>query len=156
MKLGMNSVQNRSKNRPAKSGTHTHAHRQTDRIGPIRSSSGTMFWTAKTQIPLADGSETHPQNDLRFPVRIPFKEHLRLASVVALSSSGACGAIILCRHLGEEYTVLPFLIKNVTLAPAHLGKWAALVQQFRLVRFAVRRALIDLRNLGRRSQIISS
>ena len=69
-------------------------HTQTDRIGPIRSSSGTMFWTGKTQIPLADGSKPRPQNDLRIPVKISFKEHLRLASVVALSSSGACGANI--------------------------------------------------------------
>ena len=52
-----------------------------------------MFWTAKPQIPLADGSKPLPQNDLLIPVNIPFKEHLRLASVVALSSSGACGAI---------------------------------------------------------------
>ena len=29
------------------------------------------------------------------PANIPVKEHLRLASVVALSSNGACGAIIL-------------------------------------------------------------
>ena len=28
------------------------------------------------------------------PAKIPVKEHLRLASVVALSSSGACGAIM--------------------------------------------------------------
>ena len=30
-------------------------HKQTDRFGPIWSSSPTMFWTVKTQIPLADG-----------------------------------------------------------------------------------------------------
>ena len=71
----------------------TTDNRQTDRIEPIRSSSGIMFWTAKTQIPLADGSKPRPQNDLLIPVKIPFKDHLRLASVIALSSSGACGAI---------------------------------------------------------------
>ena len=67
-------------------------HSQTDRLWPIQSSSGAVFWTAKSQIPLADVSKTCSQNDLRIPVKIPFKEHLRLASVVALSSSGACGA----------------------------------------------------------------
>ena len=88
----MVSVQNRSKKCAAKSGTNRHTHTQTDRIGPIQSSSGAVFWTAKSQIPLADASKTCPQNGLRIPVSIPFKEHLRLASVVALSSSGACGA----------------------------------------------------------------
>ena len=66
---------------------------QTDRIQPISSSAMTMFWTVQTQIPVANASKTCPQNDPRIPVNIPFKEHLRLASVVALSSSGACGAI---------------------------------------------------------------
>ena len=81
---------------------------QTDRIEPIRSSSGIMFWTAKTQIPLADGSKPRPQNDLRIPVKIPFKEHLRLASVVALSSSGACGAIsISVNNLAQNNTAVP-------------------------------------------------
>ena len=43
-------------------------------------------------------SPKRPQNSANIPV----KEHLRLASVVALSSSGACGAIIIFsspRHL---------------------------------------------------------
>ena len=52
---------------------HTHADRQTDRIGPIRSSSGTMFWTAKTQIPPADGSKSCPQNDLRIQLTSQLK-----------------------------------------------------------------------------------
>ena len=41
-----------------------HAHTQTDRIGPIESISGTVFWTAKSQIPLADASKSCPQNRL--------------------------------------------------------------------------------------------
>ena len=36
--------------------------------------------------------QNRPQNDPRIPVNLPVKEHLRLASVVALSSSGDCGA----------------------------------------------------------------
>ena len=68
-------------------------NRETDRIQPISSSAVTMFWTVQTQIPVANASKTCPQNDPRIPVNIPFKEHLRLASVVALSSNGACGAI---------------------------------------------------------------
>ena len=36
----------------------------TDRIGPIESISGTVFWTAKSQIPLADASKSCPQNRL--------------------------------------------------------------------------------------------
>ena len=39
-------------------------NRHTDRIGPIRDISGTVFWTAKTQIPLADASKSCPQNRL--------------------------------------------------------------------------------------------
>ena len=74
-----------------------HADRHTDRIQPISSSAVAMFWTVQTQIPVANASKTCPQNDPRIPVNIPFKEHLRLASVVALSSSGACGAIILLK-----------------------------------------------------------
>ena len=41
-----------------------HARRPTDRIGPIESISGTVFWTAKSQIPLADASKSCPQNRL--------------------------------------------------------------------------------------------
>ena len=66
---------------------------QTDRIEPILSSSEDVFLAVETQIPFAKTSKTCPQNDLRIPANIPVKEHLRLASVVALSSSGACGAI---------------------------------------------------------------
>ena len=85
----MVSVQNRSKKCAAKSGTNKH----TDRIRPIQSSSGTVFWTAKSQIPLADASKTCPENNTPNSLRNPVNGHLRLASVVALSSSGACGAI---------------------------------------------------------------
>ena len=73
LKIGMNSVKNRSKKWPAKSSTKTHADKQTDRIGPIRSSSGTLFWTAKTQIPLADRSKTCPQNDLKIQLTSQLK-----------------------------------------------------------------------------------
>ena len=52
---------------------HGHTHKSTDRIGPIRSSSGTMFWTAKTLIPLADGSKTCPQNDLKIQLTSQLK-----------------------------------------------------------------------------------
>ena len=41
-----------------------HARRQTDRIRPISSSAVAMFWTVKTQIPVANASKTCPQNDL--------------------------------------------------------------------------------------------
>ena len=63
----------------------------------------TMFWTVKTQIPVANASKTCPQNDPRIPVNIPFKEHLWLASVVALSSSGACGAMKIEKRESEEF-----------------------------------------------------
>ena len=66
---------------------------QTDRIRPIRSSSGVVFWTAKSQIPVADASKMCPENNTPNSLRNPVNGHLRLASVVALSSNGACGAI---------------------------------------------------------------
>ena len=53
-----------------------------------------MFWTAKTQIPVANTSKRCPLKPSLNPAKIPVKEHLRLASVVELSSSGACGAIM--------------------------------------------------------------
>ena len=74
---------------------------QTDRIRPILSCSGDVFWTVKTQIPVAKRSKTCPQNNTRIPVNIPFKEHLRLASVVALSSNGACGAKIFPQYFPD-------------------------------------------------------
>ena len=46
---------------------------QTDRIELIRSRSGTMFWTAKTQVPLAGGSKTCPQNDLKIQLTSQLK-----------------------------------------------------------------------------------
>ena len=64
--------------------------RQTDRIRPIWSSSGVVFWTAKSQIPVADASKICPENNTPNSLRNPVNGHLRLASVVALSSSGAC------------------------------------------------------------------
>ena len=45
--------------------TDTQTDRQTDRIGPISSSSGVVFWTAKTQIPFAKTSKTCPENKTR-------------------------------------------------------------------------------------------
>ena len=61
----MNSCSNWSKKRPAKSWTDTQtANKQTDRIQPIPSNSEDVFWTVKTQIPVAKASKTCPQNDL--------------------------------------------------------------------------------------------
>ena len=74
---------------------HTNNKHQTDRIGPILSSSGTVFGPAKSQLPLADVSKRCPENNTPNSLRNPVNGHLRLASVVALSSSGACGAIII-------------------------------------------------------------
>ena len=74
---------------------------QTDRIGPILSSSGTVFGSAKSQIPLADASKRCPENNTPNSLRNPVNGHLRLASVVALSSSGACGAITLFKERGH-------------------------------------------------------
>ena len=79
---------------PENGHTHKETNRQTDRIGPILSSSGTVFGPAKSQIPLADASKRCPENNTPNSLRNPVNGHLRLASVVALSSSGACGAII--------------------------------------------------------------
>ena len=53
-----------------------------------------MFWTAKSQIPVADTPKRCPENNTPNSLRNPVNGHLRLASVVALSSSGACGAKI--------------------------------------------------------------
>ena len=69
-------------------------HRQTDKIGPIWSSSGVVFWAVKSQIPFADAPKRGPENNTPNSLKNPVKGHLRLASVVALSSSGACGAIL--------------------------------------------------------------
>ena len=44
--------------------TNQQTNRQTDRIRPISSSAVAMFWTVKTQIPVANASKTCPQNDL--------------------------------------------------------------------------------------------
>ena len=68
---------------------------QTDRIGPIWSSSGTVFGSVKSQIPVADTPKRCPENNTPNSLRNPVNGHLRLASVVALSSSGACGANIM-------------------------------------------------------------
>ncbi len=65
-----------------------------------------MFWTAKSQIPLADASKTCPENDTPNSLGNPVNGHLRLASVVALSSSGACGATM------ELYDSIVFLTPN--------------------------------------------
>ena len=82
---------------PGKQCDIKQTNRQTDRIGPIWSSSGVAFWTAKSQIPLADASKRCPENNTPNSLRNPVNGHLRLASVVALSSSGACGAIRVIR-----------------------------------------------------------
>ena len=89
VKKQMNSSQKPSKKWLQKKCDIKH---QTDRIWPILSISGVVFWTAKTQIPFAKTSKTCPQNMTRNSLKNPVKGHLRLASVVALSSNGACGA----------------------------------------------------------------
>ena len=73
---------------------HRQTNRQTDKIGPIWSSSGVAFWATKSQIPLADAPKRCPENNTPNSLRNPVKGHLRLASVVALSSSGAGGSIL--------------------------------------------------------------
>ena len=78
-----------------KKGLGKQCNRETDRIGLILSSSGAVFGSAKSQIPLADASKRCPENNTPNSRRNPVNGHLRLASVVALSSSGACGAIMI-------------------------------------------------------------
>ena len=50
----------------------------TDEIWPISSSAGTVFWTAKCQIPVAKPLKSCPQNELRISLKNPTKGHLRL------------------------------------------------------------------------------
>ena len=65
--------------------TRTHADRSGRSGAALGPCSGQPKRRYQSQIP--------PKPSLK-PAKIPVKEHLRLASVVALSSSGACGAII--------------------------------------------------------------
>ena len=98
MKLQLNSDQNRSKKRPKKS-ANRHADRQTDRqtnkqtdLADPELLRGHVFDSQNAYTSrrcLKNLSSKRPLN----PANIPVKEHLRLASVVALSSNGACGAI---------------------------------------------------------------
>ena len=53
-------------------------NRQTQVFGPISSSAGTVFWTAKCQIPVAKPLKSGPQNKRRISLRRSTKEHLRL------------------------------------------------------------------------------
>ncbi len=100
LKIRMNSVQNRSKNGQRKSRTDRHTNRQ-DRADPEhrrdRALDSQKSDTARRWL-----KKLSPNPSLN-PAKIPVKEHLRLASVVALSSSGACGAIMIflkrCNHL---------------------------------------------------------
>ena len=95
MKLRVNSAQNRSKNRPKKNvnkQTNRQTRKQTNLADPelLRGhvwDSQNAYTSRKC---LKNLSPKRPRN----PANIPVKGHLRLASVVALSSSGACGAII--------------------------------------------------------------
>ena len=88
----MNSAQNVSKKWLAKSGTNTRMDGQTDLTDPehlrARVLDSSNADTGRRS--LQNLSPKRP----RIPVNIPVKEHLRLASVVALSSNGACGAKI--------------------------------------------------------------
>ena len=100
MKLGMNSAQNRSKSGPAKSGASRHTDTQTDRSGRSGAALGPCSGQPKHRYQSQNLKKLSPKPSLN-PAMIPVKEHLRLASVVALSSSGACGAIIsLTTHTG--------------------------------------------------------
>ena len=91
--------------------TDRQTDKERDRIGPIQSSSGTVFGSAKSQIPLADASKRCSENNIPNSLRIPVNSleptpivngHLRLPSVVALSSNGACGTTIVKGPLLDE------------------------------------------------------
>ena len=90
-------------------------NKHTDRSGLILSSSGVVFWTAKSQIPVADASKRCPENNTPNSLRNPVNGHLRLASVVALSSSGACGAIILYQIRVDHFS-------NFMLVQIHVSR----------------------------------
>ena len=75
-----------------KKNKHTLSH--THEIRLIWSSTRTVFWTAKCQILVAKPLKRCPENEQRISLKNQTKGHLRLASVVALSSNGACGAIM--------------------------------------------------------------
>ena len=66
--------------------------RQEDRSDQISSSAGTVFWTAKCQIPVAKPLKSSPQNEQPISLKKSTNGHLRLVRSLALSSSCACGA----------------------------------------------------------------
>ena len=58
-------------------------HRQTStKIWPDAMRTGTRFWTAKCQIPVAKPLKRCPHIEQRISLKNPTNEHLRLASVV--------------------------------------------------------------------------
>ena len=114
MKLRMNSAQNRSQNRPKKNVNRKQTDRQNradleqlwDHALDNQNADTARRWLKKM-------SPTRSQN----PANIPVKEHLRLASVVALSSSGACGAMKSHMQRAEETSLSAKAIKKLCRPP---------------------------------------
>ena len=94
MKLQLN-CSNWSKKRPKKT-VNKHADTQTNRQNPADPEQlrGRVLDSQNADTSRKCLKNLSPKRPLN-PANIPVKEHLRLASVVALSSNGACGAIIL-------------------------------------------------------------
>ena len=68
--------------------TPTLANTQTDRIQPIPSSSEDVFWTVKTQIPVAKASKTCPQIDFWIPLTSQLKDALRFGYCAGVTPLG--------------------------------------------------------------------
>ena len=92
MKLQLNSCSNWSKKRPKKNREQTY--KRTDRQNPADPEQlrGRVLDSQNADTSRKCLKNLSPKRPLN-PANIPVKEHLRLASVVALSSNGACGAI---------------------------------------------------------------
>ena len=71
---------------------HRQTRRHADRSGRSGAALGPCSGQPKRRYQSQNLKKLSPKPSLN-PAKIPVKEHLRLASVVALSSSGACGAI---------------------------------------------------------------
>ena len=96
--------------------TYQHTDRQTDRSGRSGAALGPCSGQPKRRYQSQNLKKLSPKPSLN-PAKIPVKEHLRLASVVALSSSGACGAII---FLGFEIFMF---IKSKIMSPYQASKY---------------------------------